>query len=231
MLKALNKSREYDENCFTMKHEGYTIKAIVDEIPQNPRTEWDNLGTMACWHRRYTLGDKHSYKHPENLYLDLKNANQDSAGYLFKNNQELMDAFYGLKDIICLPLYLFDHSGITMKTTPFSCPWDSGWVGLIYITKAKIREEYGWKVITKERADKIREHLTAEVKTYDQYLTGEVYVYEVFNKDGKEIDSCGGYYGDDFDENGLLEAAVDDIECDMKHVLRDEGVQQELAVA
>ena len=36
---------------------------------------------------------------------------------------------------LMLPLYLYDHSGITMNTTGFSCPWDSGQVGWIYAFK------------------------------------------------------------------------------------------------
>ena len=212
-------------------YKGYKIEIITDNDPLNPRTEWDNLGTMACWHKSYGLGDKHSYKHPENLYLDLKNANQDPAGNLFKNCSELMDAFEGLKDIICLPLYLFDHSGITMKTTPFSCPWDSGWVGLIYITKARVRKEYNWKVITKDRAEKILDYLRAEVETYDQYLTGEVYGYKVLNPDGEDVHSCWGFYGDDHEASGLLESAKNEIDYDIKHTIETIGIQQELALA
>ena len=215
----------------TVDYKGYKIEIITDNDPLNPRTEWDNLGTMACWHKSYGLGDKHSYKHPENLYLDLKNADQDPAGSLFKNSSELMDAFYGLKDIICLPLYLFDHGGITMKTTPFSCPWDSGWVGLIYITKAKIRKVYSWKVITKARADKIRDYLIGEVETYDQYLTGEVYGYKVLNPDGEDVHSCWGFYGDDHEASGLLESAKNEIDYDIKHTIETIGIQQELALA
>ena len=43
--------------------------------------------------------------------------------------------------IIILPLYLYDHSGISMKTTPFSCQWDSGQVGWIYVEKKKCLQE------------------------------------------------------------------------------------------
>jgi hypothetical protein len=81
---------------------------------------------------------------------------------------------------ISLPLFLYDHSGITMSTGRFSCPWDSGQVGFIYVSREKVREEYGWKVITKKREEKIVEILRDEVKTYDQYLTGDVYGYIVY---------------------------------------------------
>jgi len=36
----------------------HTIKIIHDPDPESPR-DYDNLGTMICWHRRYNFGDKH----------------------------------------------------------------------------------------------------------------------------------------------------------------------------
>ena len=46
---------EYVRETFT--HNGYTVQIIADQDPESPR-EWDNVGTMACWHDRYHLGDK-----------------------------------------------------------------------------------------------------------------------------------------------------------------------------
>lgn len=160
------------------------LKVIQDTEPESPR-DWDNLGTMYCEHRNYCLGDKNA-KDP-----------RDEDGNL-------------RKDILHLPLYLYDHSGITMSTSPFSCPWDSGCVGIIYITKDKIKEECGWKVLTKARKEKILQYLRNEVETYDQYLTGDVWGFEVVEydeEDGyeKETDSCWGFYGSDPATNGMAE--------------------------
>ena len=38
----------------------YRIRTFYDESPESPRN-WDNLGTMVCFHRNYDLGDKHDY--------------------------------------------------------------------------------------------------------------------------------------------------------------------------
>lgn len=38
-------------------YKGFDINWYYDNDPQNPRTEWDNLAHMECWHRRYRLGD------------------------------------------------------------------------------------------------------------------------------------------------------------------------------
>lgn len=115
------------------------------------------------------------------------------------------DELYELikEKILILPLYLYDHSGITMNTTGFSCPWDSGQVGWIYVTNEEIIKEYGSLDI-----EKARKFLVSEVETYDQYLTGDVYGYQLIEKDedGDELDvieSCWGFYGLEHLESAL----------------------------
>lgn len=176
------------EDSITIKKtkEGYEVKYLEqDNNPESPR-EWDNLGTMVCFHRDYNLGDKHNYKKD----------NYDSWN-------ELKDAFCrsGIVPII-LPLYLYDHSGISMRTYSHGhhATWDCGQVGYIYVTKAKIKEEYG--KVTKKTIEKATQVLIGEVETYDQYLRGEVYccVVDKYDKEKNlcDYDVVGGYYGYDY---------------------------------
>jgi len=132
------------------------IMASYTFDPDDPR-QYDNLGKMVCFHGRYSLGDKHNYKfHDYNGWEEMKSD-------IVKKEDVL----------VILPLYLYDHSGITMNTTGFSCPWDdNGQVG-VYATKKDIREWYGLKRINNPYIDKVREVLLEEVKIYDRYLTGE----------------------------------------------------------
>ena len=132
----------------------YIFNIVRDPEPMNPREECVNFGTMACWHRRYRLGDEQPQETPEE-YLR------------------------GISDAIVLPLYLYDHSGITISTAPFSCPWDSGQVGFISVSKAKVREEFGIQRITAKVREKAEEILRGEVKDYDQYLQGEIWAFEI----------------------------------------------------
>lgn len=163
----------------TTEYEGLKITIGYDECPEDPRG-WNTFGTMICFHRRYQLGDKHDYKSSDyNSWNELKNA------IIKKENAAII-----------LPLYMYDHSGITISTKPFSCPWDSGQIGYIYISKEKVRNEYNVKKITKSLLDKVTEYLISEVKTYDQYLTGEVYYFSIEDEDNNTLDSCYGYIGD-----------------------------------
>jgi len=182
-----------------IKYKRYTIKVEQDDIPSNPRKEWDNLGSMVCFHGRYKLGDAHT--------LTLKQAQQLETS----------------KDVISLPIYMYDHSGITINTTGFSCPWDSGKVGFIYVTKEKARKEYSWKVINKARREKLELYLKGEVEVYDQYLRGDCYGYQIFDPQGKDTnESCWGYFGSDYEVSGLVDAAQGAIDY---YVERDEEIK------
>lgn len=99
-------------------------------------------------------------------------------------------------NVVCLPLYLYDHSGITISTEPFSCPWDSGQVGVIYCTYEKIRQEYDLNPgeIPVETIKRVIDRMKQEVLTYDQFLRGEVYGYVVEDADGEHLDSRWGFY-------------------------------------
>jgi hypothetical protein len=214
-----------------IKYKGFNINIHYDDDPMNPRTEWDNFATMVCWHNRYTLGDiDKPSDDPEYHLRQLANEadptvddridyweNGDGWTTLLNRYNQSKDMFNASNDrvqsiihkaldkhYIMLPLYLYDHSGITISTGPFGCPWDSGQVGYIYVSKEKVRKEYGWKVLTKQRIAKINEILESEVKVYDDYLRGAVYGYTIapIYEDSliKCDDSCWGFYGNNWDD-------------------------------
>jgi len=99
------------------------------------------------------------------------------------------------KGAVILPLYLYDHSGITINTTGFSCNWDSGQVGIIYCNLDTIRKEYNVKRISKALRERVAKTLKSEVAVYDDYLTGNVYGFSI-EKDNEITDSCYGFFGD-----------------------------------
>ena len=162
----------------TIVREGFKITIETEEYDlENPR-DWDNTGTMACFHGRYNLGDQHDFE-----------------------DTQALDEFLKREDVISLPLYLYDHSGITISTEPFSCPWDSGQVGYIYVTKEKMREVFMVERVNAEIIKQAMENLRSEVRAYDSYLRGDCYRYTIhkLDEDGEEdeeVESCGGYLGD-----------------------------------
>jgi hypothetical protein len=154
---------------------GFVVRIEQDQDTDSPR-DWCNMGKMVCWHRRYILGDEQPREDPADYY-DSKIKPVLKAGG------------------ICLPLYLYDHGGITMRTGSFSDPWDSGQVGWIYATAKEIRDSFLCKRITKSIRERATKSLIGEVDTYAQFLEGRVY-YVNIEYEGEHLDSCGGIYDD-----------------------------------
>jgi len=152
------------------EYKGYNIKIKYDEDPMDPRIN-DNIGKMICFHRRYSLGDNHDYRHDD----------YSSWGEL---RAQLIKDF---RNDIILPLYLYNHSGITMNTTGFSCNWDSGQVGFIIVDRKGLLNCRGVKRITKKEKEYLFETLKSEVEVYDWYIIGDAYGYCIEDKDEEEI--------------------------------------------
>jgi hypothetical protein len=208
----------------------------------NGSRDWDNLGTMVTQHSRYVLGDEQVSDAEEwarGLAEELDPTVADRIDYWengkgwaylydkYGDPQAWSESDKRINDIIqkafdqhlaaMLPLYLYDHSGITMRVSPFSCPWDSGQVGYIYVSKATVRKEYNVKRISKKLQKRVEKYLVGEVETYDDFLTGNVWGY-IVDVDGARIacetcehesrpetvrDSCWGFYGDPRGEYGV----------------------------
>lgn len=153
----------------TINYKNHTVKITFDPDPINPRKDYDHFGTILCPNtRKYNLSDR------KTCLEEIENITNNPQWNIF------------------LPVYLYDHGGITISTSPFSCPWDSGQVGIIYATSEDIQKEFG---ITPDSIERAKKLLESEILEFDQYLRGECYCYEITDKDGDQIESCCGFLG------------------------------------
>ena len=151
-----------------IEKDGYTLTIYVDETPDSPRN-WDNIGKLyiPLPPRGYTLSDKDA------------NAEECKAAP------------------VKLPVCILDHSGLAISTGSFGDPWDSWQAGYIYVTAETLKAEYLDHGYTMEKAiEAARECIQGEIETFDDYLRGNVYGYEITDESGVLLDSCWGYYGD-----------------------------------
>ena len=185
------------DNIETYNHRGYSINIRHDPDPQNPRTDCDNLTVMACFHKKYKLGDQGD---------DINEKNYSSW------DEMLADIIKRHNPACIAQLYLYDHSGLRIKVGSFEgllsqghAEFDSGPVGFVWITSAAARKEYGWTKLTKARLAQLRKYIEADVETYDNYISGSAYGFVIEDADGVEIDdgSCWGFLGyDSIKEDG-----------------------------
>lgn len=125
-----------------------------------------------------------------------------------KDCQILLDTY-----IAWLPLWLHDHSGLSMDCdTRFRGSWDDSNVGWI-VTKVPSGSD-----VHKTEAERI---MRDEVKTYSDYLSGENYGYTLYKEEHgewKEIDRAFGFIGSDVLENGITYSAG----CGLEKALKED---------
>ena len=98
------------------------------------------------------------------------------------------------------PVYMYSHSGDTISTSPFSCPWDSGQAGWAVITRSSLKA-MGLKNVGQVRGQR---HIKGHIQYLDQIMQGNVFGFEVKDENGDHVDSCWGFVGDDIESNGML---------------------------
>lgn len=149
-------------------YKGHNISIQHDDNPISPRED-DNICIIHLAHRRYGFGDEN--------YKDLESIQQANKKALRAGD-------------ICLPLYMYDHSGITIALTPFSCHFDSGQVGFVQVPRKIMIEEFGKKIFTPKLKKLALKIAGGEVGDLDTYIRGDIFGY-IVDEDG---DSCWGYY-------------------------------------
>ena len=167
----------------TIEKEKFNLVINTDDDPTNPR-DYEHDDIFVAFHNKYDIGDKgHGYKTSD-----------------FNSWKELQDKIE--KDYpgcIILPVHMIDHSGIALSTKPFASDpsgWDSGQVGFIFLP-----------------ADKLcgcdpEKFLQDVIETYNQFVQGQVYGFELKDKDNELTDSCYGFYAAD----DVIEMILDTVE-------------------
>jgi len=172
----------------------YRAQIMRDEDQFETPRDWDNLCNMYIWHRDYSLGDSTNGKDLWDILYDLMETYLPEVDADDMSENEMRLALP--KDKIKIyPIYLYDHSGITISISgeyPYNDRWDGGISGFIIAERETI-EEAGcdW--------NNVYEIAKAEVDNYDMYLVGDVYGYiedKYLGDDEWEenVDSCWGFY-------------------------------------
>lgn len=203
----------------TYEHDGITVEIHYQEYDQehaDPR-QWDNLTTLVCWHPDYILGDE-QFRAPNGRGAVETPFHEGGEGVTSMRHLErylrIVRGAIGIR-----PLYLYDHSGISIRAgspSPFDNPhvrvdeygqgmgWDTTMIGFVYTTHERITELCG-DGLEYHSEEWVNEQVAADVRLYDDYLRGSVYGYVVARGTDDE-ESCWGFLGDP-DASGLREEA------------------------
>ncbi|NCC41706.1 MAG: hypothetical protein EOM21_20280 [Gammaproteobacteria bacterium] len=227
-----------------------TVEIHYDSDPMNPREEFDNLGVMACWHHRYRLGDEQPTCDPDEYLMSLLSEEAQNRiercdrlieevpcsfgeDYRWHPAPQYAQRYARLlsirsatiendleKNLVMHDLWLYDHSGIAMSAAPFSCGWDSGRVGIIYMTMEQARKE--WSGTDEEIRERAENYLKGEVETYSMFLEGQVYGFTIEDEDDEVLESVWGFFG--------LEYAMEEARHMAEYLVEKMPQQLELAI-
>jgi len=191
----------------------------------NPR-DWSNVGTMACYHPSYNLGDDVDPRDflDNEVECDLCKGEGiitlsehetepckpcGASGYRTINIVDWIKQEYGARVII--PMFLYDHSGISMSAGAAIAgkaddsdfdrsrrhPFDShGW-DVSSIGVVFDTPDAVLECMGKDATnEEIEACLRSEVEVYSSYLEGDVMYYSVQDEETNFHDSCFGFVSD-----------------------------------
>lgn len=142
------------------------VRIIHDADGGNDPTENDEAIIMAVLHRRYTNpAQERGLTSPEAI-AEFAEANQDTWREF--------------------PLFMYEHGNSIYRVSeggnPFSCPWDSGRVGSLFVKLADVGDP--------------REAATTFCEEYTDWANGNIWGYVVSTPDDDNAESCWGFVGD-----------------------------------
>ena len=141
----------------TLTIDGYAVEIFHDpDIVKSPHT-WCS-STLCIAHRRYNFGGEH--------------LSGDAGSFAEAFAWHLAEQGLHERDIICLPIYMYEHGGIVLKCCPFNDRWDSGQVGFLYERRTDIRREFGVKRISPKLECRIYDRLRGEIETLSAWANG-----------------------------------------------------------
>lgn len=204
---------------------GITLKIMIDDGGTESPLEHDSAVIMAVFHRHYT--------NPAEGKLIPK---PFGAGYWDMSNVEDAQAFrkanaHASAPYVVFPLFMYDHSGTSYRCSeggnPFSCPWDSGRVGIIAMKKSELSKpgkHYG-KGANTYVGKPYLEQAQQTCEIYTAWANGEVYGYAVENEEGDMLDSCWGFIETEGADGYVYEQGKDAMKSAIADVLQDRKIQ------
>lgn len=158
------------------------LEIRYEDNSESPR-EWDNLGYFITCDPHYESPDKNPQL--ERIVGQTSNV-ASSVEYHMEMIKKQMAAESAYKVIAIYPIAKYEHGGITYRRGYFNgYDWSNN--GFYIITDRT-------QSIMGTPHDKFHKVIDQELKTYNQYVNGEIYSFTLYDNDGNVEDSCSGFY-------------------------------------
>ena len=207
----------------TITYKGYDIEIGYDDFASNPFEEWDCNLPLISTNKDYSDGGINDYlsevltdnqiiRHQSDLcevldieyFLDDKHDKEDKIDFI--RDEIRSTSSYSALEKVC------ELAKVPCLNTVSRGYSQGDWSNLFICYTDEFEKITGCTIDSVD--DKM---LQSTADLFGYWAWGDVYCYNVLDKDGDVIDSCGGFYGDDHDENGLMDMAKEFIDSEVYH--------------
>jgi len=161
------------------------LEIYHDNDAESPR-EWDgNSGYFITVDSKAYSPDKHEYL--ERIIRETGDEAENQAGHIKMIKKAVEDELSEGKVLAIYPITKYEHSGVVYKLGNIS-GFDYSNNGF-YIITDKTQKDSGVK---KKDFEKV---IKAELSLYNDWISGEIYGFNLYDENGEEVDSRSGFYG------------------------------------
>lgn len=195
-----------NEPVEVIEYKDHTIKIYQDNYAESPDVWKDNNVFLVYSHRQFNI-ERDNFE-PHAIFEHIKEL------HIRKDNDNIVPLY---NDYFIYNVYAYIHSGVSLalnnKSYPFNDRFDVSTTGFVLILKTEFDN------------DENKAKLAAEslIETWNDYLSNNIYLYEVWEKD-KELHSCGGFYGEDHEKSSLLQQAKQEIDYNVNQIKKCEAI-------
>ena len=173
----------------SIDYKKYTINVFYDDNCESPN-DWGNDEVfLVGYHRDFWID------------LNKKISKELAIAIAEKDKDYSYEVEEYLKKYHVFELEAYIHSGVNLSLSyEGNYPdrrWDVSQLGLVFVLKKVYKTE-----------EKAIEAAISLIETWNQYLSGDVYGFDIEDSKGEIIDSCLGYYGKKGREEMIKEAKL-----------------------
>ena len=193
---------------------GLKINIIRDNDAESPDSWGDDNLFLVGYHRDFSVdGPRVYHKLPAGVKRDASD-----KGHLLVEKRDVIALLHGKKwarendeawpgelaaKYHVFPLEAYIHSGVRLALVSDAAPfpdrrWDVSVLGAVFVAKTEFK--------TRARCEKLAR---GHVDTWNDYLSGNVYGFQIEGPNDESIDSCWGFFGDYDAPGGALHEARD----------------------
>ena len=199
----MNENINLEVGNFYLLENGNILGIEQDYDTTTGPRDWDHDSKFITFERDYDSPDENPFKTWDDM---LKNFgvkwDEDKKRDMYSELAQLEEKAL-TKGIVILPVWKYDHSGVSYKAAernPFPDQrWDSGLAGVIYEKRDR------------RNIDQVKDMLKAEVNEYDQWQRGDIYRFTEYDKHGDYIDDLGGFYNTEDIKDNISAKPIKDL--------------------